>query len=300
MKAKITGFIDHDKNLSVEEQVELANRHKLDTICLRFVQQKNIFEVDDKLVKKMQVLFKDHKIKVSIIDPEIKPYRMDNNHQHEEALDHFKYALKIATKLKATHIYLRLFKFNSVIDEYPNVEKRLNDYIDLANRSNKKIIIYPTSDHKMNTYTYIFKKYKSNLLSIFFDPVHIMNQGQSATTTYRLLKKHISSFACHDANRENVPKLIGYGKADVVALFKKLMRDNYKGFLLIDNQFYKEIFEEEPEKKGLKKLFNRRNKRKETTRTEVSKIIFPNEETKNATYDDILDNQIKLLHMLFK
>ncbi|MGE4320876.1 MAG: sugar phosphate isomerase/epimerase family protein [Acholeplasmataceae bacterium] len=301
MKAKITGFLDHDKNLSIEEQIDLAEKHQLDTLCIRFNQHKDIFEVDEKQIKHISDLLKDHKMKVSIIDPEIKPYKMDNQNHHEEALDQFRYALKIANKVKATHIYLRLFKFNDIIDEYPNVEKRLEDYVNLANKAGKKIILYPTSDYKLNTYTYIFKKYKSNVLSILFDPVHIMTQDQSNTTNYRLLKKHIAAFACHDATKDGIPKLLGYGKADVVSLFKKLMRDNYKGFLLIDNQFYKEIFEETPKPKGLKALFqSKQNKQKESQRTEISKVIFPNEETKNATYDDILDNQIKLLNMLFK
>jgi len=300
MKAKITGFLDHDKHLTVEQQIQMAKRHQLDTVCLRFNQHDDIFEINDKQVKEMVDLYKNEKLKVSIIDPEIKPYRMDSKTKHEEAIDQFKYALKIASKFKANYIYLRLFKFNSIIDEFPNVEKRLNDYIDLANKMNKKIILVPTNDHKMNVYAYIFKKYKTNVMGVLFDPVHIMNQKQSATTTYRLLKKHIFAFACHDANRDEVPKLLGYGKADVIALFKKLMRDNYKGFLLIDNQFYKEIFEEEPKRKGLFKRFNKKDKRKLSTQSEISKIIFPNEETKNATYDDILDNQIKLLKMLFK
>jgi len=300
MKAKITGFLDHDKNLTIEQQIELAEKHHLDTLCLRFNGKKNIFEVDDKEVKYLVDLFKDHKMKVSIVDPEIKPYKMDNQNQHDEALDQFKYALKIANKLKASHIYLRLFKFNNIIDEYPNVSKRLDDYVNLANKASKKIILYPTEDHKLNTYTYIFKKYKSSILSILFDPVNIMAQGQSTVTNYRLLKKYIFAFACHDATTQGLPKLLGYGKADVVSLFKKLMRDNYKGFLLIDNQFYKEIYEEQPKQKGFKALFSSKNKKKASARTEVSKVIFPNEETKNATYDDILDNQIKLLQMLFK
>ncbi len=300
MKAKITGFLDHDKSLTLEQQIELAEKHNLDTLCIRFHQQKDIFEVDEKEVKRMSDLLKDHKMKVSIIDPEIKPYKMDNNHQHEEAIDQFKYALKIASKFKATHIYLRLFKFNDIIDEYPNVAKRLEDFVTQASKAGKKIILYPTDDYKMSTYTYIFKKFKSNILNVLFDPVHVMNQDQSTTTNYRLLKKHIAAFACHDQDRLGTPKLMGYGKADVVNLFKKLMRDNYKGFLLVDNMFYKEIFEEQPKPKGLKKLFGSKKKHKENTRTEVSKIIFPNEETKNATYDDILDNQIKLLQMLFK
>ncbi len=300
MKARITGFLDHDKNLTLEQQIEIAEKHQLDSICIRFNQHKDIFDVEDKDVRIIYDLLKSHKLKVSIVDPEIKPYKMESNNQHEEAIDRFKHALKIATKLKATHVYLRLFKFNNIIDEYPNVEKRLEDYVNLANKANKKIILYPTDDHSMNTYTYIFKKFKTNVLTVLFDPVHIMNKGQSTTTNYRLLKKHIAAFACHDANRQGTPKLLGYGKADVIQLFKKLMRDNYKGFLLIDNQFYKEIFEEEPKPKGFRKFFKSKNKQKDNINTEISKIIFPNEETKNATYDDILDNQIKVLQMLFQ
>ncbi len=301
MKATITGFFDHDTNLTLEERIQIAERHHLDYLCLRFNETKDIFDITEKDARIMFDTLKSHKIKVGIIDPMIKPYRMESNNQHSEALEQFEHAIKIANKLKATHIYLRLFKFNNIIDEYPNVIKRLEDYVNLANKFNKKIIIIPTGDHPLNEYTYLFKKYKTNILKVLFDPVYIINLAQSTTTNYRLLKKHIAAFSCHDANRQGTPKLLGYGKADVINLFKKLMRDNYKGFLLVDNEFYKEIFEEEEQVKGIKRFFKSKNtKQKENMNTEISKIIFPNEETKNATYDDILDNQIKVLEMLFK
>ncbi len=188
-----------------------------------------------------------------------------------------------------------------MIKEYDAIEKRLEPYIDLAMRNNKKIILFPVKDYKASVYAFILKKVKSNVLSFAFDPVFIMNNNESTTTAYRLLKNKIGIFMARDADHHGLPKLMGYGKTDITEIMKKLFRDNYAGFISVDNQFSETVFDDEPKKVGFfKSIFSGEKKKKNDVLIELSKKIFPNEETKNVTYDDILANQIKILNLLFK
>lgn len=301
MRAIITGFLDFDPKASFEEKVECATKHHLNHICLREYNQNPLIELSEKEIKNLQSTLKDSKLKIDIIDTNIEPYDINDDRKHSIALDEFKYMVKFADRLKVQHLYYRLPKFNDVLKEYENIQKRLVPFVDYAMRNSKKIIILPSNNYKANIYAYILKKMNSNVLSIAFDPVGIMMNNESTTTAYRLLKKKIGSFSARDADHQNMPRLIGYGKTDIISIFKKLIRDRYDGFLLLDNKFHDEVFKEEPVKKGLfGKLFNSKKKKKETMLSELSSKIFPNEETKNVTIDDILDNQIKVLKIIFK
>lgn len=301
MKATITGFLDFDGSSSFEEIVACATKHELNYICLRKYNQSPLIELSEKEIKELHSALKDAKLKIAIIDTNIEPYDINDDRKHSIALDEFKYMVKFADRFKVQHLYYRLPKFNDVIEELENIQKRLEPFVDYAVRNSKKIIILPSNNYKANVYAYIFKKMNSNALSIAFDPVGIMMNNESTTTAYRLLKKKIGSFSTCDADHQNVPKLIGYGKTEILTIFKKLIRDRYDGYLMIDNKFHDEVFKEEPVRKGLfGKLFNNKKKKKETMLSDLSSKIFPKEETKNVTNDDILDNQIKVLKIIFK
>ncbi|MBN2300620.1 MAG: TIM barrel protein [Acholeplasmataceae bacterium] len=301
MRPILTGFLDLENKASFQEQIDSALKHHISTICLRSYNQNPLIEISDSDIKKILQILKESKIKIIALDTKIKSYDINDDHKHIEALDEFKYMIKLADRLKVQNLYLNLPKFNDVIEEYENIEKRLSPFIEAAMKSNKKIILLPVNNYKINVYAYLIKKIKSNIISVLFDPVSIMMNNESTTTAYRLLKKKIGAFAAIDANHQNVPQLIGYGKTDVLALFKKLIRDRYDGLLLIDNRFNDQVFNLELKKAGLfSKLFKVREKQKKSMISDLSKKIFPNEETKNVTYDDILDNQIKVLRIIFK
>jgi sugar phosphate isomerase/epimerase len=301
MKQIITGFLDQEGKLKFNEQLELANKHNLDQISLRYYNQKPLIEVSDKDVKEMLALLKEHRLKVAMIDTLIKPYDVNSDNKFKEALDEFKYMIKLSDKFKTNYLILRLPIFNDVIKEFDIIKARMHPFIDLAYKKGKKILLMPDQGYKANTYAYILKKLRSSVLLMFFDPIYFMDIHESTTTAYRLLKKKIEAFSCHDQDHQGVPKLIGYGKTDIVSLFKKLIRDRFSGFLLIDNEFYKAVFKEPDQKEGFfKKIFSKTKKKKEAQKDELSKKIFPNEETKNVTYDDILENQVKVLHIIFK
>ena len=301
MKQILTGFLDQEGSIGFSEQLKLAHKHHIDHISLRYYNQKPLIEISDKEIKEIQKSLKEHKMKISLIDTLIKSYDINSDAKQKEAFDQFKYLVKLSDHLKVSYLVLRLPKFNDVMKELDLIKKCVTPFIDYANKKGKKILLAADQGYKANTYAYLFKKLKSNNLYFLFDPVYFLNNHESSTTAYRLLKKKIEAFACHDQDHQEIPKLMGYGKTDIISIFKKLIRDSFSGFLLIDNQFYKAVFKEPEKKEGFfKKIFSNTKKKKEAQKDELSKKIFPNEETKNVTYDDILDNQIKVLHIIFK
>lgn len=301
MKSIITGFFDAEGHSTFENQMLFAQRHGLDTICMRTYNGQPIIEISDGDLKKITNDLKLNKMKIGILDSSVMPFQLNDQRRQTDALDEFKYMIKVADRLKINHVYFRLPQFNDVIEEYTDIEKTLIPFFEFAYKNNKKIILLPVHGYKASTYAYIIKKMKTNHVFFAFDPISIMLNGESTTTAYRTLRTHIGAFFCMDANQDGHPKLLGKGKTNVIEIIKKLDRDRFDGFLLMDNRVYQTIFPETPEKEGFfKKLFSNSQKKKETAMTELSKIIFPNEETKNVTYDDILDNQINLVRTLLK
>lgn len=301
MKPTITGYFDQDGTATFEEQIALAQRHQITSICLGAYGKQSLIELSDSDHKKIISALKDAKLKIAAIDTGISSYDINSDSKHAEALDAFKYMVKLADKLKVTQLFFRLPIFNDVIEEFENIKIRLEPFVEAAMKGGKKMILLPVNNYKANVYAFIMKKIKSNALSVYFDPVYIMMNNESTTTAYRLLKKNIGAFAAIDADHHQVPQLMGYGKTEILSLFKKMIRDRYDGLLMIDNYFNQEVFALETKKVGFfAKILKTKQKKKELMISELSKKIFPNEQTKNVTMDDILDNQIKVLKIIFK
>jgi sugar phosphate isomerase/epimerase len=301
MKPTITGFLDFNQTSSFEDRIQLASKHQLDYICLRSYDSKPMIEVSEKDIKDILVQLKTTKMKIAAIDAGIKSYDIHHQQKHEKALEEFTYLVKVADKLKVTYLFYELPLFTDVIEEYQLIESRLTPFLDVALKNGKKIILSPNNNYKANTYAYLLKKLKTNILQVAFNPVLIMLNNESTTTSYRLLKGSIGAFIANDADHEQHPKLLGYGKTEVIVLFKKLIRDGYSGLIMIDNSLHEALFQVSVKKQGFfSKLFSNEDKKKKKEMDELSKKIFPNEETKNVTYDDILENQIKVLNIIFK
>jgi sugar phosphate isomerase/epimerase len=301
MKPTITGFLDAEGHSTFEDQILFAQRHGMDTISLRAYNGQPIIEISDNELKKITNDLKLNKMKIGILDSNIASFNINDQRKQTDALDEFKYMIKVAERLKISHVYFRLPKFNDVINEFADIEKALTPFFEFAYKNSKKIILLPVHGYKSSTYAYILKKMKTNHVTVAFDPVFIMSQGESTTTAYRTLRSTIGAFFCIDSDHDGQPKLMGHGKTNVLEIMKKLDRDRYDGFMVMDNKVYQTHFPDQPVKEGFfQKLFGNAQKKKESAKTALSKIIFPNEETKNVTYDDILDNQIKVVKTFMK
>jgi len=301
MKPIITAFLNSfDKN-DIQEIIQLAGELKIESLSLDSLHQVPIIEASKQEIKDFQLLLKEKKIKIGIIDPQLPSYHVDKDHKHKEALDYFKAIVKISDLLKNNFIYLSLPDFEDVIDQYDILEKRILDYLDYAVQYSKKLIIHPKPNVKVNVYAYILKKMKSPHLLFHFDPVIIMNNGDSTITAYRHMKEFIGSFVARDAKHDGNPELMGYGDANLTELLKKLSRDQYEGYFVIDNRHFKELIDYKPKKPNFfKNLFYNEQKKHDQQMTSLATKLFPNEQTRNVTYEDILKNQIHLIKLLFK
>jgi sugar phosphate isomerase/epimerase len=301
MKPTITGFFDAEGHSTFEDQMLFAQRHGIDTICLRAYNGQPLIEVSDNDLKKLANDLKLNKMKIGILDSNIESFQLTDTRKQTDALDEFKYMVKLADRLKISHVYFRLPRFNDVINDYVEIEKVLTPFFEFAYKNGKKVILLPVHGYKSSTYAYIIKKMKTNHVTVLFDPISIMTNGESTTTSYRTLKQDIGAFMCVDSDSDGQPKLIGHGKTNAFEIIKKLDRDRFDGFMIMDNKVYQTHFPDTPVKEGFfKKIFGNSEKKKESARSALSKIIFPSEETKNVTYDDILDNQIKLIRTFMK
>lgn len=300
MKAKLAAYFDHDGKLPLADRLALAKHHQLQAIGLRSYQGKPLIEMDDRDIKEVYQLFKKSDINLAYLDGNIGDYDLNSDSQYKEQLEEFKFLIALSDRLKTNVVCLRLPRFTKVIDEFENIKIRLTPFFDAAMRRRKRIWILPSNDYKANTYAYVIKKMKAQHIDVYFDPIHFLNIKQSNTTAYRLLKRYIGAFACHDQDQHGNPRLLGYGKTDVIGLFKRLIRDRYNGLLIVDNQFFHQVFSEAKTKKGLFGFRHRKQqKQKETLQKEISHVLFPNEQTRVCTYDDVLSNQIRLVRALF-
>lgn len=301
MKPVLTAYMDQLGKAQLTEQIEQAIRMELDHLCLRAWNGQPLIELSDGELKKIVMDTKASRMKIALIDANISPYDPYDDRKHAKALDEYKYMLKVADRLKAQYVLTRLPIIHNVIEEFDSLEKRIGDYVDAAMRAGQKFVIMPELGVKSNTYAYLFKKMKSKHMAIAFDPVMVMMSNESTTTAYRLLRNQIAVFYAHDANHQGQPELIGYGKSDTLRLLKKLDRDRFDGFIVMDQSFHKTVFKRDEVKKGFfKRIFSHDQKKKDNELRILSRRIFPDEETKNVTEDDILKHQIHLVKTLFK
>ncbi len=301
MKPVITGFFDHNQSHSIEAQIECANRHRITHLSLRMYKDETLLERTEGKIKELTMAIRQSKLKVAIIDPMIAVYDLHDDKKHEEALDAFKYMVELAVHLKATHLYLKIPILTDVVKEFELVKERLTPFIQFAQKHKKTIILEPYGNQRVGVYAYLLKKFKKNEFFVLFDPVYMMMNKEPETTAYRLLKNRIGAVRAIDADPSGSPRLLGYGKTGIVTVFKKLLRDDYRGFLLVDNAFFDDVLVEETEKPGFfKRLFSKEKKRKEHAKTDLAHRLFPNEENRDVTYDDIIDNQIEVIKRVFK
>jgi sugar phosphate isomerase/epimerase len=301
MKPLITAYLNHHSDQKIDALFDLAIKYNLDCLSLNACSGKPIIEMTETEIKKLIELTKEKKLKIGIIDPEIKSYDINSDQKHKEALDEFKHIVKFSDRIKTNVILYRLPKFDDVIQQFDQIEKRIIDFLDYALKYNKILVMLPVFDYKINVYAYIIKKIKSQNLQFAFDPIDIISKNESTITAYRLMKGRIGVFFAQDANHDLKPELIGYGQTHITDLLKKLSRDRFMGYFVMDNQYYQDLFVEPSKKQTFfEKVFTNKKKNQEKTLDLLSKRIFPNEETKNVTYDDILINQISLIRLIFK
>lgn len=294
----IIGYCDFNGK-QLNNQIETANILKINELILRYVDDLNIIDLDDNLIKTINKSLKDSKKTIYALDPQISNYDLYDIDTYEEVLSMYEEIFVIANKVKVNNVIFRLPIIKDILDEFKSVQKQIDRLIETAKKYRVTLLI-KQSEEKTNTLVYILKKYKRRDLSLIFDPSQTLINGESPIVAYRLLKEFFDIMIASDIDKKNNPELLGYGRVKVIDLFKRMTRDIYKGQFIIDNRFASFIeVKEEKKVPWYKKPFVKSNNIDSYLRG-YSFRIFPKEEQRDVSIFDIYENQMNVLKVTFK
>jgi hypothetical protein len=214
----------------------------------------------------------------------------------EGELDSIQAFLKYVQNFKVKYIIATL-PVSLVINKASSekVNESLNGLIKLLSKYKLKLLIEPSSQAYKDL-TYILKAFKPTHLQFVFRPVHIYKTKGSALSLYRIFKSHIQLVASEDITKDQFPALIGYGEADVIALFKLLVKDAYQGDILLEPNFEEYLRKLSKNQDSFWRFFFK----KHIQTYEVLKKQMRLTEKKDINIFDIYLNQLDVLIIIFR
>lgn len=289
----IIGYSDY-YGTSIIDQIKFASEINLNEIIIRKYNDKYIYDIDELDLLNINNDLKKDKIKVFALDPLIKK----EDYYSEDALVKYNNTIEIANKLKVRNIFLRLPHIDDVLVEYDTIKIHLDEIITVAKRNKVNVLIKQEKDNN-NVLAYIIKRYKDKHLNVIFSPKDAILSNDSAISGYRVLKNYFNTFLAADMDSLNNPELLGYGRVDILNLFKRMNRDKYNGNIILDDAFIS-FFNNKKNKKVplFKKLFNAKSVLDKYIEGYSIRIL---DENSNDTLDitDIYINQINVLNVVF-
>lgn len=296
---KIIGHLEFEGK-DLEKQIELASTLKVDELILRYINDDTkISDISAKDLKDINQLLKKGKKAIYAIDPLIDSFDFYNNETTEFVISEYEKAVNAANMLKVNNIIFRLPIIKDIITEFDYLKDIFDNIVEMAKRSNKTLLIKHENTTTSNI-AYIIKRY-NNLknLSVAFSPADAILNSDSPLAGYRVLKDYFNVFIASDIDSINNPELLGYGRVNIIDLFKRMKRDKYKGDIIIDERFVELFNNNEIKKVPLyKKLFNKKSLFDKYIEGYALRV-FPNEKEKLPTINDIYHNQINVINIVF-
>ena len=296
---KIIGHLDFEGK-EIDKQIELATELKVDELILRYLNEETkISDISAKDVKTINQLLKQNKKNIYAIDPLIEQFNYEDSETTDFVLKEYEKAVNAANLLKVNNIIFRLPIIKDIISEFELMKEFFDNIIEIARRSNKTLLIRHENTTTSNI-AYILKKYNNNKhLSVIFSPSDAILNSDSPLAGYRVLKDYFNVFIASDIDSINNPELLGYGRVNIIDLFKRMKRDKYKGDVIIDERFVNLFNNEEIKKVPFyKKLFNKKSLFDKYLEGYALRV-FPNEKDRIPTIHDIYHNQINVINIVF-
>lgn len=295
---RVIGFCDYEST-ELKDQIDVAKSLEIDQLLIRKINNLKVYEFDDALIKETNQILKSEKISIVALDPLIKNYDLYDIEKFDEVLNMYEDALNVASKLKVSNLYFRLPIIKDILEEFDTVKSQLDLFIEMARRF-KITLLIKQEEEKTNVLVYILKKYRPRDLQLIFNPATTMTNEESPIVAYRLLKDYFNFFVSADIDKKNNPELLGYGRVKIIDIFKRMNRDQYKGFFILDDRFGNFVSGNEEKKvPWFKKLFKNKTNIDNYLRG-YSLRIFPNQEVQDVTAFDIYENQINVLKIAFR
>lgn len=234
MKFELTAYLDYLKS-DLDEQLNLATKLEIRSFFLRRINGKRINDLTDQEFNSIAQQLTKQKVKVIGVDPMIDAYNLSDlegkKHFEEELIK----ATTRAKQLKADFMYYVIPKFVDVMKDTDFIISHIKEHLSIIKKSKLDVLLKPANGHKSNTYRYILGILKDDKVTINFDPVYFYTNKESNVTAYRILREYISVFVANDLDKEHNPRLIGLGQLDVLEMYKKLLKNDYKGFVVLDS-----------------------------------------------------------------
>ena len=297
---KISAFLD---NLSqnIEDQFEYAKRLNLECISLRGMGDKKPYDLNEKDIDKIAELQRNSKVKIIEIAASLEKYECFDDAAHSLALSRLIKVANLANKLGVLNISMRLPSFKLVtVQEHNQIKARINDYVKIIEKAKRRLCLLRSKVDTGASFSVIAKEIKSKFVGVIFEPETIYRCKDSVSTSYRVLKDRIFSVRVSDCDELLNPQLIGYGKAELLDVFKKLKTDNFDGYLTFDNDFSSILNKKtiKKEKRSIKRLFI--NSKSQGFDMELFKKRMGVNENDEISNFMIVDQQIQLLKQIFK
>ncbi|MBN1763707.1 MAG: sugar phosphate isomerase/epimerase [Sedimentisphaerales bacterium] len=239
--AKLSAFSDEVARLFLG-QVQFLTAHDINYIELRFIDGKNILELNKSELKEIKYILDDHDIKVSAIGSPIGKVRIDE--PFNKHLDKFKVAVDSALFFDTP--YIRMFSY------YPPEGETIEDYrSEIMDRMAAKVAIIQDSAltmvHENETDIYghtaqncvdLVQTVDSPHLRLAYDPGNFV-WGEKITdpiaSCWPLMKPYVVHVHIKDwklgAQTGSIP---GQGDGQIKELLAELAAMNYKGCLTLE------------------------------------------------------------------
>ncbi|MFA5560398.1 MAG: hypothetical protein WC964_01330 [Acholeplasmataceae bacterium] len=298
MRKVITGFLNQEK-LTFDEYIKRVKTLRINQISLSHFNKKPLSEINKDDFKELQDTIRKEKLRIYLMKVEHEWLNISDEDTHIEALGNLETVVKHAVKLKAEGIVFKAPFIDDAIKEAEFIQTQFKPFFDLAIKARLEFYLEPHQNQTSNTYAYLFKKHKWDIQKIVFIPEYMLKNNESTTTNYRILKPFMGLLYVNDFDFELKPQLIGFGKTDILKILKRIKRDNLSVSYLIDTKFEQMYYSEKPKQSFLQKFFRKKDKSKAEL-TEMQARLFPNDQEKNVTYSDILENQIKVIEKLIR
>lgn len=291
---KIISYGDY-VDTKIESQIDFVKDIGVYEIILRKVNEKVIYNLDNNDLKTIISSFKKEKINIFALDPLI----LAKDYYTEVMLDNYFKTIDLAVKLNINHVIFRLPLVTDIIYDFKVLNIKLNEIVNYAKKSKITILIKQEGVNN-NVLAYIMKKYNEKYLRIIFSPKDAILNNDSAISGYRILKDYFDTFIAADLDSKNNPELLGYGRVDIIDLFKRMKRDGYQGDIILDDTFISFFNNKKIKEVPLVKRLFRGTSILDKYLVGYKARIFNKEEPELPTIYDIYMNQINVLNIVFK
>lgn len=240
--AKLSAFAD-EVSQNFNEQVKFLVSENIRFIELRFVDGKNVIDLDDEEITTIKQIMNDNGISVSALGSYIGKVRLDESFKNH--FDKFRRAVELAHFFNAP--FIRIFSYYAPVND-PKIERYREEVV---RRMLKKtefvrdldVILLHENDSDIYGSTAencvdLVKSVDSHKLRLAYDPANFV-WGQGITKNMDLCWPSMKPYVRHVHIKDwklggNAGCLPGKGDAQIKELLSELASERYSGFLTLE------------------------------------------------------------------